>query len=417
MIPQEQIPALSKFSGSFWRTLLHKDSKPLFSRLREVWAECGNLQVLHRVLASFNGESSVSGPKWFPYLPQHCLMLGSGIGQWVRSHDGTGWIVTRPTEEDALPVDFIHPALGPGYTAIAPAIVNPEVGAIARSWLVPIPLGVQPLVIAGKRWLVAGVDYQLFEGWLQVFAAPDDLFSPDGFVMVRGRDALRNPLIYAFGSDGLRTRQVARYYRENQSPECFIAAACEAGGLVRIEQDCIILAAAPDGYVTDVGALDVPYEHTTLAAGTVLATGTFIGAAPAPVGLDVADFPGGLPLTGITPWNLTIPPGVVRVDVVDGHCQPYLVGDMLELIRFWHYLAQADVMAPDYTVAGVLELADGTHYLDWLTLTVEQVLGRHAWLLRLNAGGTDVLIRKRIREFIDREKPLGKIVLVLDNDA
>lgn len=414
MIPQTHIPALANFSGSFWRTHLHADSKPLFWRMRELLAESSVLTSLRDVVAGLYGGDPILGPKWVPYLPDACLILGSAPERWMRTTVGNDWLVTRPSSDTEITSDILLQQMVPGAYVVIPGVIGEPVGDALRSWLVPIPADLVPSVIAGKTWMVAGIDFHAYPGFIEVFRSPDELFAPEGFVLMRYTRPKRNATSYTFHSDGAVSALSARYFQDDQMAGSLIAAACQSAGLVAATEQCGILAVTAAGYITDCGPLPIPYEHTPLEVGTTLQAGQFVGAAPEVVDLSSEDFPFGFPLNLVSPWELTIPPGVIRVDVVSGHVQPYLVGTQSERERYWFALAAADAADPEHTVAGVLGLTAGTHSVRWLDLVADQVLGRHMWIVRLNAAGTSPAIRASISEFLRKEKPLGKILVPVD---
>jgi hypothetical protein len=412
MIPQSQISELANYSGSFWRTHLHPESRELFRRLRETYLEGAATLSLNTTLAGLGGDVGLGGGLWHPYNAESVVVTHSGYNRWQRTRVNAQWSITH--SDAGAGSSFLSEQLTPSYHAFVPHNFTDDTPAEAPTWLVPIPEGVHPLAIAGTRWLVAGIDFSVQPGYIEVFQNPDELFGPAGMVLLRARITIKNPTGFAFSSDSRANANVARYYRHLQTPDTLLRAALSAAGFIEVTETCTVLAVTLTGYLTDKGRVEVGYDHTPLDVGTVLAAGTFIGASPELVAIPdllPTDFPDGFNLGNLTPWDLRIPTGAIHIDIVAGHARPRLIGDESELTAFWGALAQAETLNPAYTIAGTRGWSDGPHVIDWLDMLRENEIGRHVWIVRLNAPDASIEMVDRLKTFLKRERPLGKAVV------
>lgn len=413
MIPQVQIGELSNYSGSFWRTHLHPDSRDLFRRLRETFLDGAAALKLNTALSRISEGAGIDGGVWQPYDPATSIETSAGYNQWQRAKvDGAWTSLHSSSQEDGTAL--MPDTLPPSWNAFIPHNIIDSSVFSSPSWLIPIPADIRPIAIACNCWMVAGIDFFAHAGYIEVFKNPDELFGPAGMALLRFESNNKNPTGFAFSSEGRANLNVAYYYRCLQTPETFLKAALTAAGFIQVPEDCTVLAMTATGYITDQGYIGLAYAHQALEPGTMLQRGTFIGARPEIVKLrdiEPRDFPDGLPLQGLIPWGLKVPTGQIKVDIVDGHARPWLNGSYDDLLSFWGFLSRAELVNPEFSLANALSLSDGPHTINWLELLRDNEVDRHIWIVRLNASESEPAMLERLRSFLLRERPLGKSVL------
>ena len=97
------------------------------------------------------------------------------------------------------------------------------------------------------------------------------------------------------------------------------------------------------------------------------------------------------------------------------HTKIYLKGDTTELNR-WHAACAAGETASNHYLSNVMELVESTQYnFNPLHVFAEFFWTTTALVVNLNAQGLEDKMRARMSSFLKRERPLGKILLVLDH--
>ena len=402
MITAAHIAELSQVSGNFWTTYLDATSQAAFRRMRDTVAAAAIDGEIHAIAASYDGQTAVVGPRLIPFPIQHVVRVGQALNNFrnfgdkvIDQFDGA---VTPPLEVES-------------GAAVGRPAVDPNSSPQGLSYLTPIPANCVPLILMGKRVLFAGVDFRVIGGAIETAEAPQNLFYPEGIVVWREEHLRRNPAGYSFASDGLKMTAVARYYRYSQTPTAFLRAACEAAGLWEVEEDCVILARGETCYVTDTGRIPIRYKHAYHEVGETLTKGQFIGAAPEFTDLMHPFFSNGLPLKYLTPFDVTIPAGVIRVDVDTQALLPFVTGESGEVTRYWNFLRNSQ-SAWGVSPAAALGLDDASvNYIDWLALINTELLGTGVWVVDLKCQDLDARIDLRLRHWMRQNRPLGRAIL------
>lgn len=401
--------ATRNLSGDFWGRHLHPESRVLFSALRSAAADAGVAGAIGLAAGSGIGELVVSGPRLIPYDPDEVVCTASGFAEWIRHRTDTGWEASHPAALDWSTLLLNATAL-PEAVILAGEVESAATNAIPASWFIPLPEDCRPLVIAGKRWLVAGIDFHVWDGWLEFHETPSNLFEPSsGICVARESRKIAHALDYPFETDAAAPVS-AEHARHAQNASTLLTSALLAAGFVRVPGACEILAKVRSGYLTSEGPLEVPYDHTELLPGAVLESGAFIGISAELRSLDTisaTDFPDGIPLREITPWDLVIPPGAVRVDVVAGKIRPFFIGDESVLQRFWGWL-EADAGT---ALAEHMEWEDGQHSVNWFNLLRDSDALRHVWFLRISLDTVSPLLENLVIRHLQERKPLGVVII------
>lgn len=297
-------------------------------------------------------------------------------------------------------------------------------------YVLPIPPDLTPIVIAtrSERTLVQGIDFETGPGYIAMRESPSDTFHPGGFVVLVGRRELPLPYNYTMQINGpaYGHSYVADYYRGAQSVVSFERAAAQAAGLLVIEQSDLLLQAQQltadeVRYVfANAGIVDVGYPHDALVVGRDYPKGFIVGAG---FRIHRGDAAGWLKravgervvsLRGVTPVaDLFLPPGPLRVTFEGDTARLHVTGASAGVIAFWNLQRNHELLHGVHFVEAAALSPDNPAVMIDLHTVLEAYYGRS--LLLVDPGGLDAdpLLTARLLEFVEREKPLGSVVLVV----
>lgn len=252
------------------------------ARARAVASVTGNAGILRRldVAASAVTDSSaeIVDDASFMFVDGNFAVIGHSLTDYdhvsvgsrdvaVRRTFGALHITPRPTPIAMLDSDFM--AAIDGSENHLPA---------GEDWyLVPVPLGITPIVIQGKepnRLLVSGIDFTAHPGYIAMRYSPAEVL-PTGLVrIVTG--TLDVPRVDSYVISAPTDRRggfwLSEYARKTQSLSAFKKAAAEYCGMFVFDAPDFVLGSHPvPGGVVYVmasrGTVRIDYPHTALRVG------------------------------------------------------------------------------------------------------------------------------------------------------
>ena len=334
--------------------------------------------------------------------------LDAGDSEYLTTEDGA--YVLLPSEDDAAVT----------------------LDAILQRWAVPA-VGCLPLAIAtATRDLVLGIDYTAGVDCLIFSENPSTLF-PNNKILTRAcLKTCRALLSYTWQVDQAPEGgvHIARYLRDTQSPKQFGLAVAEAAGFRIMPEDAVVRQVIPlragCRYIFDQGAIDAVYPHTPLQAGDELAQHDVIGS---PVRLFAAggaswyrglDWSEGLSLDQLCQFNgIIVPDRPCRVHAVSQdtgglHVRIELEGNAEAIDKFWQHIWAGEIRSGRYLNSAIgLQEVGGTSFLNPLDFYFDNLLGARAMVLKFDPAVVGTGYHKRALTFIQREKPVGCIPIVL----
>lgn len=425
--------------GSFWAEGISEGGKPVVESLREISA-CSNLyRELDNTRALWQGDTRRVLEKYtHRFDPRDVVQLGADLQKRILDNSGSPsapvWVVYRPDNFD--PTD--NPAMMGDEQA--EAIIQAENGLFllfndpaadgsllltARDlypkYLIPFPADIDPVAILGPRDLVAGLDFQKGDGWLLFHEAPDVLF-PDRRILMRvAHTQQRSALSYTMQLDGVFSSgfHVARYLRDMQSVRSLQLAIAETAGAAIIPWTSVLQRIQKHGsdtiYTFKDGIVRVWYPHTPLVVGVEYAAESIVGDVVSITG-DTGeadwwrsiDWTPGLSLDGICPFkNLSLVDADVIVSTSAGHVVFPIAGPTETVDLFWTH-ARNSAIANGYPLSGLLTNGDTINPIDFV---FENLLGPRALLVHIDAEALGYHHTKNAVDFLNREKPVGSIII------
>lgn len=255
------------------------------------------------------------------------------------------------------------------------------------------------------------MDFQSHFGVINFYENPIKLFSGMKFMARSCVYRRRNLYSFTLGLDDVYgpVDRIMSYYRKVQSPKAFYYAAAQAAGMPVIRRDCEILGVMPlhsgCAYMTSDGRYDAAFPHNHLTAGTTLKAGTVIGSEdlfeaygpndPLPNNLDGVKLDMAIPVHGLTAQN-----SEVQLYLGDAF-RPQYDGDTDALQKYWEYIHTWNNDTPGTTVV------TGNAMVHFMTT----IAANRYILLRINEDGMTAKMKLRLMTFLDRERPLGSVLL------
>ena len=449
--------------GSFWQKHLSRSQVPLSNHMALMAESCGVMNGLRTGAGGWvNEQTRTVGPLVLDQSDLLLITLGGAMTEWQPKTPGVGvWQASRKTSSGWR-------AIGMGDTAGNPLTGSDLVPLLSEYssedaphrnsqpvYLLLVPGNYTLLtLVAGGRLLYAGIDFETRPGVAIFRQHPEIWLTGSKLVVKLALDSGPSTSDYVLSADVYSSKAVSDYYRFRATPGTLLAASCAAAGLIPVQKDCTVSAVIDkptDGcvYVMAGGEhIDVPYDHLQLEAGQQLSAGTFIGASPSILNTKgswwlTANWGTGVDLSKFTPWNLFAPNSLVNAtgNLAGGMLRTriHLQGADTELARWWAACdvgedARIQVAAVTLnakslvfnaravtfdssgtTLAGILGLKNGKR----VTINPLHVFSQYVWtqtamVVDLGAFGLDEKLRARMSSFLHRERPLGKLALVLD---
>jgi hypothetical protein len=328
---------------------------------------------------------------------------------------------------------------------------------IQNYWLVPTD-NIIPQVITSKNGdLVAGVDFNVGRGFIQLRVHPDELFEKNIIPVKFGLKKVPSSFNYArsIDSSNVGGHHVINYYRSKQTSSYFERAIAEAIGLSIMPFTSVLREVIPycDGYyyIFDDGGFLADYDHPPLIKGELYEEGLVIGELVkihAKTNMDknwyrAVDWSEGLMFKGLTRFfpDLIIPDEVRRIQAAELSGIPGaplfndypqlhfdIDGPAFQVERFWTKLWETerlfhakygvwlkDVVSEVTQTAPISSVGD-TRDVNLLDLYFQAYLQERAMIIELRTqhlGGR----HKVALNFINREKPTGSVVMIRDKTA
>jgi hypothetical protein len=436
--------ALLSKTGSFWADTVSESTKEIARTLVHLPTLSRHDSMLEESQRNLEGYAYV----WvdnvdLPFSEDNVLTLDRRTQERiVEFHDGV-FVTFRPSQYTA-PYDqhnLLFTESG-DYEALATEagdlIFFPADGAESHLilsdyrpvYFLPIPPQYKPSALQGlSRILLVGIDFQVGDGVLVFWESPSLLFGRTIRILA-GTENKHSLMNFSYKLEKVNggVDHVAHYNRDNQSARSFELAIAQACGMTVCPEDTRVQLVQALGrgkrYVFDGFSLDVPYAHEALVAGSLLEKHTVIGNhVKVYSGNDSSwykalDWSEGLSLDGLCPVKgLTVPDAQIRVDTavegVDFHARPHLQGEEAALARYWAYLQRNEELTGVHLneVVGLTSLSD-VLYMNGLDLFMQTMIGNRAVVVTLRTRDLGSLYHKRALAFIQREKPVGSIVII-----
>ena len=260
--------------------------------------------------------------------------------------------------------------------------------------------------------LLNGVDFESYFGVILFKTNPYVLFPKGRFLASSLTRRCRNILSFVLGVDDVYgpIDRVLAYYRVAQSPKTFYYAAAQAIGMCVVPEDCVVTSVEPlhkgYAYITDIGKLDAPYEHTPYNEGDVIAKNTVIGGSdlftivlpnenlPTDLGSVSLDYL--LPVKGLSASNTTFTGGsqASLAEVFEGS----------ETAKNKYIAFLKDSNGGSLPSAGI----GGTNIINYVRNTMAP---NRCLILRINEGRMYGDMQMSLDRFIERELPIGVVLL------
>lgn len=460
MLDIAHLTSASSAGGSFWQKHLDRQQQPLSNHMALMSTACSAVNTLRSGCAGWVSEDTRTvGPIILGNDDFLLVSRGGSLNEWQAQPQGvSSWQAQRKTSwgwrvvgmgdsldnplmgsdllplllefSDAPPVaysTYLDPD-GVPYSDPDSAYYIDPVGYtetdVQPVFLLLVPAQYTVLTLVGKNKLLhAGIHFESRPGVLIFRDHPQRWLAFGPTIVKLALDSGPLTSDYVLSSEVLANKDVTLFYRQQATPGMLLAASCAAAGLVQVKTTGVVAAIADKPgtgrvYTLEAGErIDVPYNHTPISEGSAVTAGEYIGASPLicnDLGNWWSDAPWGLgiDLSEITPWKLFAPNKLVSVSCVDSAIQIQLQGDATELTRWWDFCAAND---PDGSLAYELDLLDGdTALFNPLWMFSQYAWSTTALVVNLNAQGLEDKMRTRMSSFLKRERPLGKILLVLD---
>jgi len=301
-------------------------------------------------------------------------------------------------------------------------------------WMIPIPEGMFPICIAGTtRDLVQSLDFEVYNGYILLDASPEILGDA---LYIRAAEVVQTSVLHyplKVNSRG-PVNYVANYYRNSQSAVSFQLAIAQAAGLTILPESGICVAAYTScqitRYIFENFFVEVNYPHTALTVGNWYEKDFIIG--------DVVkiytkgdsnlywyrqlDWGAGLSLDTLCPFT-----GIV---VPDRPCRAFAQGETDDVhVRidfgledttnedvFWAHIKASEIKTGKYLNAVVaLADTDDVAFINPLDIWFKYLLSLRGLIIVLRTSTLGAEKRDAILNFIDREKPIGCIPIVLES--
>jgi hypothetical protein len=433
--------------GSFWSRVVNSETKDQARVIATLAANAPDLLRLNvPVTKMVGGRRALVHRMRVPFLDGDFVFIGPDLTNVWRTTlglaDGTTLGIVRRWASDQLPksqllVGYNGRPLGTGLGHLL-AVAEAEEGAasIESLYVVPIPSGVTPIVIATRhtdRVLVQGIDFETGSGYIIMRESPGEMFFPGGFTILVSTVELRMPYDFTMQVNGpsYGSAFVSAYYKGALSVSSFERAAAQAAGLLVLEQDDTVvsvrrLTGGLTRYVfQNAGAIDVDYPHVELEAGSdyqrgfIVSNGFRVISGTAPGWLRRASGEHTLLVEGaVSIPDLYLPPGLVTAYYAETgaggkpHTRIHLQGTPTNLDALWSFQRNHELKTGEY-LADVINLSEERPRVVFdLHTVLENFYGPRLLLVLPGLGGAHQSYLNRLHEFIRREKPIGSAVLL-----
>ena len=260
--------------------------------------------------------------------------------------------------------------------------------------------------------LLNGVDFESYFGVILFKINPYVLFPKGRFLASSLTRRCRNILSFVLGVDDVYgpIDRVLAYYRVAQSPKTFYYAAAQAIGMCVVPEDCVVTSVEPlhkgYAYITTIGKLDAPYNHTPYSKGDDIPRNTVIGgnelfdivlpgeSLPSDMGSVSLDYL--LPVSGLSAPNapISISSG--------GVFSPAFEGSASAKAKYLEFVKEQN--------GGALP-ANSTGTTNAINYVRNTLAPRRCIILRVNESRMYGDMQMSLDRFIERELPIGVVLL------
>ena len=260
--------------------------------------------------------------------------------------------------------------------------------------------------------LLNGVDFEAHFGVILFKTNPYVLFPKGKFLASSVTRRRRNILSFVLGVDEVYgpIDRIMEYYRVAQSPKTFYYAAAQAIGMCVVPEDCLVTSVEPlhkgYAYITTIGKLDAPYNHTPYSNGDAITRNTVIGgdelfnivlpgeSLPSDLGSVSLDYL--LPVSGLSAPNATI------AISSGGVFSPAFEGSASAKTKYLEFVKEQNGGSLPSSSAGT------TNAINYVRDTMAP---RRCIILRINESRMYSDMQLRLEHFIERELPIGVVLL------
>lgn len=432
--------------GSFWSRVVDEKTKTKAREVSRLSTAVPSLRGLEKHASKLLSRTHASVSEVVvPYLDGEYVHIGQDFAKKWRTEfqlpDGQHFQITRQvvgTPSSSLVVSATGRPLGVGIDNLLVVKTPREITAsLVSLYVLPLPTGLTPTVIATReegRWLIHGIDFEAGDGYLILRESPSDLFHAGSFTVTHGKQRVGNPYNFTMQvSDEARGHDfVAAYYRGASSVTSFERAAAQAAGLVVLPAADTLKAVhvVADGVTRYVfaaaGVVDVDYPHIPLAVGGSYPRGSIIsdgfrivggngaGWLRAAAGTQSVRMDGACAVSG-----LLLSPADVNVTYAHvgesgkPHARVGLQGSVSTLALFHEAQRQHELTHGVYLSDQIgLTVSNPTVTINYHAL-LETFFGNRLLLVVPSVGRPNSDYLRRLEDFVQREKPLGSVVVTL----
>ena len=260
--------------------------------------------------------------------------------------------------------------------------------------------------------LFNGIDFEAHFGVILFKTNPYVLFPKGKFLAASVTRRRRNLLSFVLGVDEVYgpIDRIMEYYRVAQSPKTFYYAAAQAIGMCVVPEDCIVTSVEPlhkgYAYITTIGKLDAPYNHTPYSKGDAITRNTVIGGnelfdivlpgESLPSGLGSVSLDYLLPVSGLSAPNSTISISS------GGVFSPAFEGSASAKAKYLEFVKEQNGGSLPASSVG------STNAVNYVRNTMAP---RRCIILRINESRMYSDMQLRLEHFIERELPIGVVLL------
>ena len=434
--------------GSFWSRAVTDKTKAEARTLATLSAHAPGLRQLEvpmRKLLSA-GVAPVEGVR-VPYLEGDFIYVGQDMVAAWRSElnlpDGTSFRVARRNLANTatfgqLLIGSDGRPLGKDLGTLL-SLFESEDGMTGSDplYIIPLPPGLNPIVIATRdpdRDLIQGIDFETGPGYLIMRESPGSTFFAGGFVVTHGTQKLRRPYDFTMqmNGDSFGHSFVAAFYRGSSSRTSFERAAAQAAGMFVLERDDSLISVQELNPTTAryvfllTGVVDVEYPHTRLlpgydyTKGLIVSNGFRIVGAGTPGWLGRAAGDLTLSLDGmLSVTGLSLPPGPMHAyysEISESgkpHTRLQFAGMPANLNAFWSFQKNHELATGQFLSDTIgLSPTNPIVTVDFHAM-LETFYGDRVLLVLPELEGAPDIYRRRLADFLQREKPMGSVLLVV----
>lgn len=435
--------------GSFWSRAVSPATKEQARTIATLAANAPDLLRLGVPVSKMSSERRAAAHRIrVPFLDGDFVFVGPDLSDVWRSTlglaDGTYLKVVRRQLTDQVPASQLltgsngRPLGSDLGHLLSVAQATEGEDTIDSLYVLPIPTGVTPVVIATKhadRVLVQGIDFEAGSGFITMRESPGSMFFAGGFTILTAIVDVRMPYDFTMQVNGpsFGSKFVAAYYKGALSRSSFERAAAQAAGLLVLETDDTVvqarrLSADTVRYVfLRTGPVDIDYPHVELEVGVdyqkgfIVSNGfRIVGSGPSGWLRRAANGRTVLAEGAVSVPGLYLPSGLSIAYFTETgvggkpHARVHLQGEDSQLEALWS-LQRNHELATGLYLADVIGMSQARPRVAFdMHALIETFYGPRLLLVVPELQGAPPSYQRRLREFILREKPTGAVVLVAE---